>query len=142
MRRRRAQNQPISTASGVNVSASLVRSGNVSWNEAPPSGEAATATRPLCVTTSFCTMARPRPVPRDARGEERLEDLRARLLGHARAVVVDHDAAGRARPSCPEHRDVRWHAGRLAGLDGVANQIAEHLPQQHLVAVDDAELAA
>ncbi len=109
-------------------------------NCAPPAGRLPAAMRPLCDTITFCTMASPRPVPcalvvtnglkmrsSDSGGMpgplSSMRDARVRRLG--RALHADH----------------RLDAVRGAGLDAVAHQVAERLPQQHLVTHHPSELA-
>ena len=71
-------------------------SGSVTtWMLAPPPARVADAdTRPLCVTTIFCTIARPRPVPVALGGEERPEDaLAQRVAAMPGPLSLDRHAA-------------------------------------------------
>ena len=71
-----------------------------------------TITRPLCVTTTFCTMASPRPVPRERVVKNGWKTAVARRLGDAGAVVVHRDAAAsRSSVDLPVDRDRRRDAG-------------------------------
>ena len=82
-------------------------------------------------------MARPRPAPprwreRDASAREKRSNARGELVGHARSVVVHLDDGAPAAVVDP-HRDGRA-GGRV--LERVPDEIAQHLPEPVLVAVD------
>jgi len=75
---------------------------------------------------------------------------RHRADGHALAVGLDAGAVVVHRDhSLPlrsvdttAHRDCRRLPGADAGFGGVANEVPEHLPQQHLVALYLSEVTA
>ena len=93
-------------------------------------------TRPLCETMTFCTMASPRPEPSALVVTKGLKMREQRLGGNAGAVVLDGDADVRPRRATPSTRTSRLDAVRGAGLDAVANQVAQRLAQEHLVTQD------
>src|SRR5262245_2362535 len=69
--------------------------------------------------------------PLRARGEKRLKDSLARRLGNARTVVFHRYPAtlvGRIHPSL--NADAWGDTRALAGIDRVAYEIAENLPQE------------
>ena len=91
----------------------------------------------------FCTRARPRPGAVALRREERLEDTVAQSGRHAGTVVLTAMRDTLARQiDLRLDGDARRMPAAGARLDGVSQQVAERLPQQHIVAFDDAELAA
>ena len=120
------------------MAATTRATGNVISNVAPPSGETPMAMRPLCVTTTFCTIARPRPVP-DGLVVKNGRNTRSRtagaMPGPLSCTASTHSALA-PRRSRPRPATAGGAPAALRRLDAVANQVAEHLPQQHLVAVD------
>ena len=108
-----------------------------------PPGPGPAWTRPLWVTTIFWTSARPSPVP------SRLVVKNGR---NTRSRSAGVDAGPVVEDLHPQHagrhvgRGVDAHVGHDpfggARLDGVAGKVAQCLPQQHLVAVDDRPRAA
>jgi hypothetical protein len=71
--------------------------------------------------------------------EERRKEARKRVLWNTRPVVDDayRDVAGRLVATCHGYRG--RDSASVARLDAVANQIAERLAQQDLVAFDDSK---
>ena len=74
--------------------------------------------------------------------EERLEHALAKSRRNTRAVVRDADSRHVSRRNrAPTGSTIPGRPGIDAGLERVAQKIAEGLTQQHLVALDDAEFA-
>ena len=98
-------------------------------------------TRPLWVTMIFCTRGRPRPVPRALVVKNGRNIRSATDGGNPGSVVGDGDtkqllfAIDRAL-----RNDLRRHVVVHAGLERVAKQVADGLPQQHVVSLDPLEL--
>ena len=114
--------------------------GSRTRNCAPPSGRLPAEITPLCETITFCTMARPESGARGLGRRERLKEAVQRLASQARAVVIDDHVDVAADTSPVMTMRGAMPRGR-ARFQAVAKQVAERLPQQHVVAVDRAELA-
>ena len=117
-------------------------SGSVTCRLAPPAGEAAGDDAAVVEDDDFLHEREAEAGPVALRREERLKDALARRGGNARPVVGHGDAGQLLWPiDLRPDGDHRRDGGARAGFDGVPQQIAERLPQQHLVPLHGPELA-
>ena len=117
---------------------SMARSGMVMRKVAPIVPCTKTISPPWARISS-AAMARPRPAPPRGRALERLEQMRARLVGNARPGVgdLDHHHAAFAPAGDADlvaRRIAR--AARLQRLHGVARDVDQHAEQLVVVGID------